>query len=652
MDCIPWKAIITTRRAREQPKAGWTDAMTSIEGTVRITKVAPAAVRPNAILPKNKLSALIDPADIPQGGHVRSPSGNVLDAMQYEARTDRPACIRERQQRILAQVRYQASLAHAEQVAPFTAGAGEKEFGNRTTIKAGKPRSDSDSGKSSDLHPLTLDFSSFIHHQLATSPSKMSDTSEDTPRGEKGIACTYADCLHRFPSRKQMVEHKIASPKHYYCKKCDVDCDDWEEHLKHKVDMMAPFIEGRKKVRDEKPRHITCEFCSEDFKSFDGRKAHRTQLHPADQDIDCPGCQTKFIRATHMIGHIERNECKAIPCWMLHACINHKYILGQIMEGPDQFQQALSAYQQPSESFDLREVTDGKEATDQEQGGVSLMDQDDDAQMGGYHSMKPEVDLMEFPPAEATSALQGSWPKPQKTTKDLSEGIRAMSIVPKGTSRRGGVKVATGSNTAAVTRQSSADGKIVRASGFDAWNMEDTSKKLFPAAQSTPPAGDWKAIQEHHLTQNPNILDTHFWNPLDPNYSAERFYKPLLEGYCCPFPACANEAMYCAYKTPREIEQHFRDMHWIKMFRCPWCFKRFDQITALMGHVEYTKKCRVKESRDFEKFIGEVTGGFLTAESVDQPKIFNVQKALVKAGGGNVGVQSTKFSAALPNTGS
>ncbi|KAF2216344.1 hypothetical protein CERZMDRAFT_81472 [Cercospora zeae-maydis SCOH1-5] len=606
MDCIPWKAI-KIRQPREQPKTGWPDAMASLEGTVRLTKLPPVAMRPKSILPKNKLSALIDPADIPEGGHVRSPSGNILDAMQFEARTDRPACIRERQQRILARVRSQASLANSGQVTPFTQDAGEKEFGNRTTIEAGKQDSDSDSdsGKHPDgspIHrdfPLTLDFSSFIQRQLATSSSTMSDTSEDTPRGERGIACTYAKCQHRFAGRKQMVEHKIESPEHYYCKKCDVDCDDWEEHLKHKVDMMAPFIEGRKKVRDEKPRHITCEFCSEDFKSFDGRKAHRTQ----------------------------------------------------ILEGPDQFQQALSAYQQPTESFDLRQVTDGKEAPDQEQGGGSLMDQDDDAQMGGYHSMKPEVDLIEFPPVEATSALQGSWPKSQKISKDFSEGVRAMSIGSDGTSRRGGVKVATVPNSPAITQQSSANGKVVRAGGSNVWNTENTSKKLVPAAQPTPPAGDWKAIQEHRLTRNPNILDTHFWNPGDPSYSAERFYNPLVEGYCCPFPACANEAMYCAYKTPSEIEQHFRDMHWIKMFRCPWCFKRFDQVTALMSHVEYTKKCRVKESRDFEKFIGEVTGGFLTAESVDQPKIFRLEKSLVKAGSGNVGVQSTKFSAALPNTG-
>lgn len=150
MDCIPWKAI-RARRSRDPTQAGWPDAMASIEDTVRLAKLQPVAIRPHSALPKNKLSALIDPADIPEGGHVRSPSGNLLDAMQFEARQDRPPCIRERQQRILARVRSQASVANAEQVAPFTQDADEKEFGNRTTIEAGKRRSDSDSAKSSDV---------------------------------------------------------------------------------------------------------------------------------------------------------------------------------------------------------------------------------------------------------------------------------------------------------------------------------------------------------------------------------------------------------------------------------------------------------------------------------------------------------------------
>jgi len=50
------------------------------------------------------LSALIDPADIPVGGHVRTPSGNLLGLDQYLAQPERPLSIRERQEAIRERV--------------------------------------------------------------------------------------------------------------------------------------------------------------------------------------------------------------------------------------------------------------------------------------------------------------------------------------------------------------------------------------------------------------------------------------------------------------------------------------------------------------------------------------------------------------------
>ena len=105
---------------------------------------------------------------------------------------------------------------------------------------------------------------------------------EEVPRGERGVPCSYATfpikCQHRFPDKQSMIAHKISDPTHFYCKRCKVDCEDWQSLVDHKVDMMAPFIEGRKKIRDEKPMHIVCEFCGEDYKSFDGRKRHRAMV--------------------------------------------------------------------------------------------------------------------------------------------------------------------------------------------------------------------------------------------------------------------------------------------------------------------------------------------------------------------------------------
>lgn len=88
--------------------------------------------------------------------------------------------------------------------------------------------------------------------------------------------CTYPGCYNSFNTEKEMKYHKANDTTHFYCKKCDVDCKDWEDLTQHKVDAMAPWIENSVHERPEgKPKHIVCEFCGEDFKSFGGRILHR-----------------------------------------------------------------------------------------------------------------------------------------------------------------------------------------------------------------------------------------------------------------------------------------------------------------------------------------------------------------------------------------
>ena len=96
---------------------------------------------------------------------------------------------------------------------------------------------------------------------------------------ETRVECTYYFCRKAFPNEKQMKRHKKAEPDHFYCKKCDVDCKDWEDELQHKVNAMQPFLENRMKDEpDAKLMHIVCEFCGKDFGSFGGRKLHRQQV--------------------------------------------------------------------------------------------------------------------------------------------------------------------------------------------------------------------------------------------------------------------------------------------------------------------------------------------------------------------------------------
>lgn len=96
----------------------------------------------------------------------------------------------------------------------------------------------------------------------------------------RAVPCTIPGCSHSFNTEKEMKRHKRDEPTHFYCKKCDVDCEDWMALVEHKVQKMAEFIERRPEHRPPgNIKHITCEFCGDDFDSLGGRLLHREQVN-------------------------------------------------------------------------------------------------------------------------------------------------------------------------------------------------------------------------------------------------------------------------------------------------------------------------------------------------------------------------------------
>jgi len=75
---------------------------TELEGHSNVTRPPP----PPRL---HRLSELLDPAKL-DGGHVRSPSGNILAPDQFLAHPDRPRSIRERQEDIREKVRAASRL--------------------------------------------------------------------------------------------------------------------------------------------------------------------------------------------------------------------------------------------------------------------------------------------------------------------------------------------------------------------------------------------------------------------------------------------------------------------------------------------------------------------------------------------------------------
>nr|POF14090.1 hypothetical protein CFP56_03114 [Quercus suber] len=323
------------------------------------------------------------------------------------------------------------------------------------------------------------------------------------------VKCTYPQCHQHFATEKDMKKHKQDNPEHSYCRKCNMDCEDWEALLQHKIDAMSPWLEGKMMqyardtaaAEDDKnnlpaPKHIVCEFCGADFKSFGGRKRHRAQVssrdpwrmmftdspfqeHAANQSITCPGCRAYFIRAAMLVQHLEDGRCSVVTRHEFLGSIRQKHFLKAIFKAPDEYLAALEVNKALPLGIEV-----GLEAMslsienlrmdDHHREVPLLLDQDDATQGKGYVPMIPsklEADLIDF--NEDTSSAEGTgyhgsysrvndekWPRlpgmppaalPNRTlstivsssTTSVNEGSEAEDGTI--TSRRGGVKVQAGS---------------------------------------------------------------------------------------------------------------------------------------------------------------------------------------------------------------
>jgi hypothetical protein len=138
-----------------------------------------------------------------------------------------------------------------------------------------------------------------------------------------------------------------------------------------------------------------------------------------------------------------------------------------------------------------------------------------------------------------------------------------------------------------------------------------------------------------------NLLYKRYWDPGNVEYNVERFRHDVIEKYCCPFGGCD-----CNYDEPVDLSDHFRIAHMNKNYRCPQCLKIFVKGSALMAHAEAAGgKCRVRETDAFGHLLEIISGGYLEADQVRQPRIVRLdQKAIVNKTDIAHGVMTTRFN--------
>ncbi|KAI6881175.1 hypothetical protein KC360_g6803 [Hortaea werneckii] len=654
-----------------------------------------------------RLSELIDPLTLGERSHVRSPSGQILGAAEFMAHPGRPLSIRERQEAIREKVRAAtAKLAEetkrAEEEAAaaaaskkrkrlmagsdFQAGIYSTAFGLSTTGIFTTPTRFNffNSFQISDVisvfgHFDTTRVSSKLRPRLTHTPQIQSQSAvlnmPAVPVHGSGqevgqnplIKCTYPTCEKTFDCQKDMKRHKLSDPDHDYCKKCDVDCDSYDDLTQHKVSMMAEFWADKDRKPGDSPAHITCEFCGMDFKSFGGRKKHREQFHPADQSVYCPakddGCHLLFTRAAHMIAHLENGECSVIGAYEFRASIVHKHVVKQIMENPEEFAHNLQANKAFADRRrELDAIADSTESHKQgERQHENILDEESDDQKSGYKPLQPETDLMQAP-YPSSRAQQETWPRlPRSAFSQMNESMKKMSIGSQAASSSG-VETCTpfasptssatidsseleGTGACAKTRDSRAILKGVPA----AWSTGKASQALFKDAKPTPPSTEVAKKHEEELASSKtNLMYSHFYDPESPEYDADFFLSPYTEKYECPFPGCGFEGG-SSFDVPSELQEHLSWAHLRTDLSCTTCLKRFRSATALVAHRESTQRCRIKDSSNYHVLLDSISGGFLEATKVRQPSIINPERSVIRAGQQPAnGVMTMKYSSKMP----
>jgi len=77
----------------------------------------------------------------------------------------------------------------------------------------------------------------------------------------KAIKCSYEDCYQSFDTKEEMIRHKKYSEEHEYCSKCDLDCEDLDAYVLHKI--TAPLQHKK-----------ACRHCGDEFHTKAGLERH------------------------------------------------------------------------------------------------------------------------------------------------------------------------------------------------------------------------------------------------------------------------------------------------------------------------------------------------------------------------------------------
>jgi hypothetical protein len=254
-----------------------------------------------------------------------------------------------------------------------------------------------------------------------------------------------------------------------------------------------------------------------------------------DQNLRCIGCGDKFHRANSLIHHLEYGECSVISASQFQGHVVHKMLITKLLEGGDTYER----FQQKQANFEASQDCE-------EEGGISLLDDDDAFDEVKFEAIKPDT-VLETPLSVINA---GPYPPLPSHKSDLASSLGGMSL--HGDSETSIVlnslllpPVVAASPTGSIHRDAAYESRGSTAASSShqvkVWGSrkgKTASSTLFPDAQLTSApaefsiaAHDDAMAQAHGL----NIMRTRFWDPLSNDFNPDRFYDAILNKYHCPF---------------------------------------------------------------------------------------------------------------------
>ncbi|KAI3321973.1 hypothetical protein HD806DRAFT_545634 [Xylariaceae sp. AK1471] len=360
------------------------------------------------------------------------------------------------------------------------------------------------------------------------------------------------------------------SPQSLVCPVCNVQHATIDELLKHQ----------------SCNRHFACDECEQCYWTQEGLQLHKRNDHPAHQDLQCPGCQCHFTRVSLFWKHIENSQCRVIFPGDIARQRERKLEFAKQLElrgrGLDDILLQGKSHIKNEDTWASHIEGEAPAAEP-----MAILNRHPSALLPNTRpiSITPDAHPVSYRnedfPAIPSEQEMNAWEEQKVLFPDTSDSTPVTyNAVPPPTSH---------STTLAATprkpiQQPASNNRI----------------------QTLPTPANPAESGEHTTTSSGRIVD-----PNHPDFNAAVFYNSLLNKFVCPYKICRKK-----FNSAHTLVGHLRSpAHTGGRLGCICCKKIFTTPVALIEHMETTTTCAVRDTDNFRRALGDLTGGLIDVDT-------------------------------------